>query len=307
MCIRDSLTLAARIAAARVRGDLVHLHTNGHNPGSWRLAAVVGASLDGRALLTLHSGFAPEYIDAHPRLCRLVSARYAAVVCVNRSIADALARAGFDEDRLIVAPAFSASALPLPLPPPGLAAIRARHRPLLAATLAPGAEYGAETLVAAFRLLQRSMPSAGLVVYGPAARSPSLAARFARWHLTPSVSCYGDLGRAAALGVVHAADVLVRPTLTDGDALSVREALALGRRVVASDVAPRPRGVVLFRSGDPSALARAVEIALARPAPEPVLTDNFAPVLALYALLAGPARRSEAPAVEHAAMQQGAA
>lgn len=51
---------------------------------------------------------------------------------------------------------------------------------------------------------------------------------------------------AATLGL-HA--VLVRPTSTDGDAMVVREALAAGMRVVASDVVPRPRGVELFSLG----------------------------------------------------------
>jgi glycogen synthase len=38
--------------------------------------------------------------------------------------------------------------------------------------------------------------------------------------------------------------VFLRPTLTDGDAVSIREALAAGVPVVASDVVRRPRGVV---------------------------------------------------------------
>ena len=40
----------------------------------------------------------------------------------------------------------------------------------------------------------------------------------------------------------------VRPTKTDGDSLSVREALALGTRVVASDVAPRPEGTLIYEN-----------------------------------------------------------
>lgn len=39
--------------------------------------------------------------------------------------------------------------------------------------------------------------------------------------------------------------VLVRPTTADGDAMIVREALAGGRRVVASNVVPRPAGAEL--------------------------------------------------------------
>ena len=46
------------------------------------------------------------------------------------------------------------------------------------------------------------------------------------------------------------ADVVLRPTNTDGDAISIREALYLGKSVVASDVVPRPGGTVLFRNRD---------------------------------------------------------
>lgn len=45
-------------------------------------------------------------------------------------------------------------------------------------------------------------------------------------------------------------DIFVRPTTTDGDALSIKEAMYLKIPVVASDVVPRPEGVVLFKNRD---------------------------------------------------------
>lgn len=42
------------------------------------------------------------------------------------------------------------------------------------------------------------------------------------------------------------ADVVLRTTNTDGDAISIREALAMGKCVIASDVVKRPDGVCLF-------------------------------------------------------------
>lgn len=44
-------------------------------------------------------------------------------------------------------------------------------------------------------------------------------------------------------------DIYVRPTYTDGDSVAVREALANGCRVVASDCIDRPDGVATFKSG----------------------------------------------------------
>lgn len=45
-------------------------------------------------------------------------------------------------------------------------------------------------------------------------------------------------------------DVFVRPTCTDGDALSIREAIYFKIPVVASNAVPRPEGVVLFKNRD---------------------------------------------------------
>src|SRR5205823_13169182 len=58
----------------------------------------------------------------------------------------------------------------------------------------------------------------------------------------------------------------VRPTYFDGDASSVREALSLGVRTVASDTDFRPHGTRLFPKGDADALAEAIEKALIEPA-----------------------------------------
>ena len=45
-------------------------------------------------------------------------------------------------------------------------------------------------------------------------------------------------------------DIFIRPTLTDGDSISVREALYFGVPVIASDVCPRPKGVFCFKTNN---------------------------------------------------------
>ena len=42
----------------------------------------------------------------------------------------------------------------------------------------------------------------------------------------------------------------VRPTMKDGDSISIREALQMNLKVVASDVAERPNGVVIYQKGN---------------------------------------------------------
>ncbi len=59
--------------------------------------------------------------------------------------------------------------------------------------------------------------------------------------------------------LAEAADVMIRPTLTDGDALSVREALHVGKSVIASDAVSRPDGVITYRTGHTDDLLNKLE------------------------------------------------
>jgi glycosyltransferase involved in cell wall biosynthesis len=45
-------------------------------------------------------------------------------------------------------------------------------------------------------------------------------------------------------------NLVLRPTLSDGDALTVREAIFLDKNVIASDVVKRPSGTTLYKTGD---------------------------------------------------------
>lgn len=54
-------------------------------------------------------------------------------------------------------------------------------------------------------------------------------------------------------------DIMLRTTNTDGDAISVREALYMGKKVIASDVVQRPQGVMLFENRNADSLVDAIE------------------------------------------------
>jgi glycosyltransferase involved in cell wall biosynthesis len=271
--------LAARLTLAAARGDLVHVHTNGHNPKSWLLA--LAASVAPRGVLTLHSGLAPPFIARHRRLARAAAAGYARVVAVSPEIAEALARARVPMEKIAVLPAFTAASLDFRLPPSGLRGLRRRHRPLVACALAPGPEYGAAVMIDAFATLRARLPAAGLALYGPGTRDPGLASALRARGLAGAVHLFGELDRPRALALMAAADVFVRPTLADGDALSVREALALGRPVIASAVGRRPPEARLFPAGSAADLAELIFHAAGNPAP----TAPAAPADALPALL----------------------
>jgi hypothetical protein len=52
---------------------------------------------------------------------------------------------------------------------------------------------------------------------------------------------------------------VLRTTNTDGDAISIREALDLNKIVIASDVVKRPQGVKLFKTRDVNSLVTTIE------------------------------------------------
>lgn len=65
-------------------------------------------------------------------------------------------------------------------------------------------------------------------------------------------------GAVSYIRLIGQVDISLRTTLSDGDALSVRESLALGKHTIASDVAVRPAGTRLYASGDVTDLVRVI-------------------------------------------------
>jgi glycogen synthase len=279
---RGALRYAMALSAVAAEERLVHLHTSGANAKSWLVALAAGRARRARAprgVLTLHSGSAPAFLrreGPHRALAATACAGFGAVVAVNDEIADALAGTGVERSRVRILPAFSGEVLEPLEAPPGLASFRAGHAPLLAAALAPGPVYGPELLADSFRRLRRERPGAGLVVFGAGTDGPAWTG--------PGLLGLGEIGHRAALAVLAASDVFVRPTLADGDAITVREALALGCAVVASAVGHRPAGCHLFPVGDVEALSARLgdAVAAGRRTTPPAVAEGFEALFEIY-------------------------
>jgi glycosyltransferase involved in cell wall biosynthesis len=259
---RSLPAFSRKLASLVARGFLLHVHTAGHNEKSWLLAMTGGLARGPlhRNLITLHSGLLPDYLEGVPSrrwAARLALAPYGRVVAVSGAIGQALVEAGVPAQNLVLLPAFSAGAVRPTQPPAAFSTLRSRHAPLLACALAPSPIYGSRVLLAALALLGRKLPRVGCAVYGPDLDELRPLAK--ELGVVDRVHVLGELEHGAALALVRDSDAFVRPTLGDGDALSVREALALGVPVVASDAVPRPDGVHPFQSGDPFSLAEVLE------------------------------------------------
>ena len=262
---------AARLFANALGRPRIHVHTSGANAKSWALAAACAAA--GRIacappLITFHSGLGPGWLaeDAtRARVACAVANAFGKVIAVSEPIREALLICGVARERIEVLPAFSAAFLEPGNPPPGFRELRQEASPLYCAMLAPGPVYGAQVLLRAFSQVHARNPRARLALYGPGTAEPAFARTCGG--ASPAVRTFGELQRGTALAVIAGADVYVRPTLADGDSVSVREAVALGRTVVATSVGTRPSEAILVPPGDAAALAAALlQAAEARPA-----------------------------------------
>jgi glycosyltransferase involved in cell wall biosynthesis len=285
---------AALLASRSARGFRIHLHTSCANPKSLALISVCAAA--GRAtrlppIVSLHSGLCPAWLaesSARRLLARTVLRQFGRVIAVSEEIRAAI---GIPEAEII--PAFSAEFLYPGAPPPGLTNLRKRASPLFCAMVTPRPEYGLPVLLTAFDRVRVAMPAAALGLYGTATEGVK----------APGVFGFGELDRPQGLALIAACDVFVRPTLADGDSVSVREALALGRVVIATRVGNRPPDVRLVPPADSDALAAEMIAAAgaARPV-QPVRApqDGLPRILKLYGWSA-PTPRPQTPAREERA------
>jgi glycosyltransferase involved in cell wall biosynthesis len=270
------LRILGALLAARLRHtDLVHVHS-----GNWRtrcLVAVLGRALGLRVILTLHS-FRPLDNPRTVRLARLALAQATVLVAVSDEVRARCLEHGADPARIHVQyayldpPATGSGSLP-----PAVESFLADHGPVLAASafrlrFHDGLDlYGLDLLIDLVHALRRSRLGAGLVFVLPETGLPD--------YLDHCRSRLRELGLQQDFLIVtepldfpallRRCDLLLRPTTTDGDSLSLRESLAVGCRTLASDAVPRPESVEVFRNRDAAHLLERTLAVLERPASAP--------------------------------------
>lgn len=290
VAVRGWLDYARHVSRLSTSDELVHLHISGNNAKAWAVAASLGASLSphARRVITVHSGLMPAFAAESTQrrfMVRVALSGYHRIVAVSDRVKDGIVCCGVAPNRIVVQPAFLASQVRPGALPPEFAAIRARRHPLLSYAHHPSPVYGRELMFRALRELSRSYPEVGLAVFGPGSRERELA-EAARVHgVGGLLENLGELPHQQALSVMAASDAFIRPTTADGDAISVREALALGVPCVASDVSARPEGTRLFKANDVSSLCDAVGAALAKGPTMVPAVDAGPVILELYSQL----------------------
>jgi glycosyltransferase involved in cell wall biosynthesis len=274
-CVTGSIgnfyALSIVLLAARLSRRWVILSVGG---GQWASAAKTGSwpmRASVRALLSLADRIIP----------------------CNQSLKDALAGFGVDPRRVTLI----SNALPDEIGerihealPRDFELFCDQHDPVLITVGAMQRHYGLLDVLTAFEQVRVRRPAAGLAVFvkkgACSGFSSEIASRIQGRNLSDAVVIFESV--PWVVSAMSRAHVLIRATtVTEGDSRAVREALAVGLPVVASDVGYRPSNVILYKAGHPDHLVRALEGALAAssgrtPYTEPEGAENLRKYEHLY-------------------------
>lgn len=123
--------------------------------------------------------------------------------------------------------------------------------------------YGLDLCIEAFRLLNEKTKGKYSLLFVVASNTSNqemieiYKKKIAEYHLEKNILIWEE--PLSFVRLVMESDLVLRATNTDGDALSLREALFMGKTVIASDVVNRPDGTVLFKNRDANDLAKKIE------------------------------------------------
>ena len=205
----------------------------------------------------------------------LTLARFSShIVAVNRDFQRLLVDNGIPENKVSTIPAFIPATdvtLKEESLPPDVVEFHIKHKPLII-TYAHGPDlhkgddlYGLDLIVQLAQELRADFPQIGFVVVIPEITNESYFRKLRmniRENGLESFFYFAIGNHFSFVPFLQYADLFIRATKTDGDALTLRESLYYRIPSVASDVCYRPEGTILFRSRDISDLCRTVREAL---------------------------------------------
>lgn len=249
------------------RTSVLHVHVADHTDFRKLVPTAIAAHMRGAPwLATIHSGNSARGANLASGwqrvLARAVLRSAFRLICVNSTLKRHLNEFTQSDTAVTITP-FSLDAETHPLPASVEQFLR-DHAPVIACIGLYEPTYGFEQAVLLLEQLRRSQPNAGLLLIGDPANSQWCVDLVQERQLAGHVQFCGNLTRPECLGALQRCAVFLRPTLYDGDSLSVREALALGIPVVATITDFRPEGVILYPRHDMQAALDSIVTALTR-------------------------------------------
>jgi glycosyltransferase involved in cell wall biosynthesis len=267
---------------ARLRYDVIHLHIGGmlsHRLLALSLACTLRPGT--KSVMTFHSGgfpSSPEGQSLGPSsFAGFVLRRFDGVIAVNEEIEHFLHKVGLQPQRVrCISPySFLPNDPTADLLPAAVAAFLRKHDPVLLSVGLLEPEYDLPLQIDTLPRVRQKFPDAGLLLIGSGSLEASLRPKIDASPCAQHILLAGDVPHAATMEAISRSRLMLRTTLYDGDALSVREALQLGTPVIATDNGMRPVGVHLIPKSDSQALVGAIEQELQHPVARKKQASNY--------------------------------
>jgi len=275
----------------RVDHDVLHLHIGGEI--STRVLALMFACtvFGRRRVLTIHSGNYPES-KAGRKASRysirgMILSRFDRLIAINDQFEKLFERYGIADNSVCKIVPF-APTLPDPTVaiPADIKNFAASAGPLILSVGGMEQEYDPLFQIAAFGEVLKQKSDARLIMAGGGSMYDEVREVVDRCGYGDKIILAGNIDHAVTLHLIANADALIRTTLYDGDAISVREAIFLNTPVIATDNGMRPNGTILFPQGDVAAftaeVVSAVDSAAERTPPRSADLSNIDKVIELY-------------------------
>jgi glycogen synthase len=277
----------------RLPYDVIHLHIGGMlSKRLLSLALTCTLHPKARSVMTFHSGGFPSTLEGQSlgpsSFAGVVFRRFDTLIGVNEEIMAFFRKMKVRTDRTRLISPFAAVSYETwePMPEPLATFFRAHHPVLISVGLLEP-EYDLPLQIDVMPQIREKFPEAGLLLIGSGSLEAELRTRIQANPCAPHILLTGDVPHAATMQAISRSKLMLRTTLYDGDALSVREALQLSTPVIATDNGMRPPGVHLIAKSNSAQLLLAIEKELAlqpeRPATSPISDEsNLQAVFDLY-------------------------
>lgn len=245
-----------------LRCDILHLHVGGDITKRVMLLILLCLIAGhGKKVLSFHSGGYPSTTEGHAAkkysIRGFLFRRFDRVIAVNPTIAEVFFRYGLNHEKVTVIYPFVHRVPDTSVGLPSeLRDFCDMHSPFLLTVGLLEPEYDLFMQIDAMETILIDAPNAGLMIVGSGSLAGELKASIGSKAYKDRVFLAGDVEHKVTLHLIAQCDALLRTTIFDGDAISVREALFLDTPVIATDNGMRPEGVRLVPIRDQEALIR---------------------------------------------------
>lgn len=229
------------------RDSILHFHVSAFGRFRWFAPVFLLATLRHKRVITIHSGsFVTEWQTLLKKLyLQMLLSQFEALIVVSQEIKGFVLSLNIQSGRVHVIPAYIREEVQPEFLPVDFGTVpHGKARIVTSGYLTR--LYNYEILIECVRHLDQEKFHFIFAFYGE--YDDQYEAELMGLLSTHSnVTIYRDLSPKAFLAVLDSSDVYIRTTIRDGDSVAVREALALGNKVYATDCVQRPAGCVVFR------------------------------------------------------------